>query len=213
MRLAGGITNGRVRVRYNYARYGYTRGGGKTWHGGIDLELLDDKEYSAPYYKDGTKVKFKVTRARIVTYKSNRTWEWGYYICLEVQNPPKGSRTRYIYLCHNAKLLVKAGDIVESGDLIAVMGNTGNAALADPPYEHVHFECRKTALGTGIDPTEYCGCSNEVGTYGEEPAKAATGTMQKITIGPVSNGDAMKFYNLAKELKLTDIGLYKAKYV
>ena len=44
MRLAGGITNGRVRVRYNYARYGYTRGGGKTWHGGIDLELLDDKE-------------------------------------------------------------------------------------------------------------------------------------------------------------------------
>lgn len=42
MRLAGGITNGRVRVRYNYARYGYTRGGGKTWHGGIDLELLDD---------------------------------------------------------------------------------------------------------------------------------------------------------------------------
>ena len=96
MRLAGGITNGRVRVRYNYARYGYTRGGGKSWHGGIDLELLDDKEYFAPYYKDGTKVRFKVTRARIVTDKSNRTWEWGYYICLEVQNPPKGSRTRYI---------------------------------------------------------------------------------------------------------------------
>lgn len=168
MRLAGGITNGRVRVRYNYARYGYTRGGGKTWHGGIDLELLDGKEYFAPYYKDGTKVRFKVTRARIVTYKSNRTWEWGYYICLEVQNPPNGSRTRYIYLCHNAKLLVKAGDIVESGDLIAVMGNTGNAALADPPYEHVHFECRETALGTGIDPTEYCGCPNAVGIYGEE---------------------------------------------
>ena len=46
-----------------------------------------------------------------------------------------------------------------------------------------------------------------------EPAKPATGKMQKITIGPVSNGDAMKFYNLAKELKLTDMGLYKAEYV
>ena len=46
-----------------------------------------------------------------------------------------------------------------------------------------------------------------------EPAKPATGTVQKITIGPVSNGDAMKFYNLAKELKLTDMGLYKAEYV
>lgn len=183
MRLAGGITNGRVRVRYNYARYGYTRGGGKIWHGGIDLELLDGKEYFAPYYKDGTKVQFKVTRARIVTDKSNRTWEWGYYICLEVQNPPKGSRTRYIYLCHNAKLLVKAGDIVESGDAIAVMGNTGNAALADPPYEHVHFECRVTALGSGIDPTEYCGCPNEVGTYGEEPETMS----DQITID-VSNG-------------------------
>ena len=46
-----------------------------------------------------------------------------------------------------------------------------------------------------------------------EPAKPAAKTMQKITIGPVSNGDAMKFYNLAKELKLTDMGLYKAEYV
>lgn len=45
------------------------------------------------------------------------------------------------------------------------------------------------------------------------PAKPATGTMQKITIGPVSNGDAMNFYNLAKELKLTDMRLYKAEYV
>lgn len=83
MRLAGGITNGRVRVRYNYARYGYTRGGGKTWHGGIDLELLDDNEYFAPYYKDGTKVKFKVTRARIVTYKSNRTFFISFLIRLD----------------------------------------------------------------------------------------------------------------------------------
>lgn len=170
MKLAGGITNGRVRVRYNYARYGWTRGNGKTWHGGIDLELLDGSTYYAPYYKDGSKVRFKVLRARIVTDKSNLTWEWGYYICLQALNPPKGSKTRFIYLCHNAKLLVKAGDVVESGDIIAMMGNSGNAALANPPYAHVHFECRTTSTGSGIDPTEYCGCPNEVGTYGEEAA-------------------------------------------
>ena len=46
-----------------------------------------------------------------------------------------------------------------------------------------------------------------------EHAKPTTPKMQKIMIGPVSNGDAMKFYNLAKELKLTDMGLYKAEYV
>ena len=33
-----GIFNGRTRVRYGYARWGWTRGGGKTWHGGIVLE-------------------------------------------------------------------------------------------------------------------------------------------------------------------------------
>ena len=31
------IFDGRERVRYGYSRYGWTRGGGKTWHGGIDL--------------------------------------------------------------------------------------------------------------------------------------------------------------------------------
>lgn len=169
MRLAGGITNGRIRIRYEYARFGYTRGNGTIWHGGIDIELIDDLMYFAPYYKDSTKVRFKVIRARRVTDKSNKTWEWGYYLCLQVLNPPEGSRTRYIYLAHNAKLLVRVGDTVSSGDLIAVSGNTGNAAEADPPYVHVHFECRESSLGNGIDPTEYCGCPNEVGTYGEEP--------------------------------------------
>lgn len=32
-----GIFSGRVLVPYSYGCYGYTRGGGKTWHGGIDL--------------------------------------------------------------------------------------------------------------------------------------------------------------------------------
>jgi len=32
-----GIFEGRVQVRYSYGRFGWTRNGGKTWHGGIDL--------------------------------------------------------------------------------------------------------------------------------------------------------------------------------
>ena len=35
------IFKGRNRVRYPYARYGWTRNNGKTWHGGIDIEGLD----------------------------------------------------------------------------------------------------------------------------------------------------------------------------
>lgn len=49
MRL--GIANGRVRVRYGYACYGYTRGNGTVWHGGIDLELLDGTTFYMPTYK------------------------------------------------------------------------------------------------------------------------------------------------------------------
>ena len=32
-----GIFAGRTQLRYPYGRYGYTRGGGKIWHGGMDL--------------------------------------------------------------------------------------------------------------------------------------------------------------------------------
>lgn len=37
-----GIFEGRVQIPYSYGRFGYTRGGGKTWHGGVDLVGLDD---------------------------------------------------------------------------------------------------------------------------------------------------------------------------
>ena len=40
-----------------------------------------------------------------------------------------------------------------------------------------------------------------------------TKIMQRIEIGPVSNGDAMAIYNLAKSLRLVEHGLYSASYV
>jgi len=159
-------------VRYNYARFGYTRGGGKTWHGGIDLEALDDETIYMPTYK-GKSISGTVTRARIVTDKSNATWEWGYYVCVQLDTNQTPDAVNYLYFCHCAKLLVKAGQRVKSGDALAIMGNTGNAALADPPYKHCHFEVRATATGKGLDPTVYAGCPNEVGTYGDQPAQTS----------------------------------------
>lgn len=159
-------------MRYNYARFGYTRGGGKTWHGGIDLEALDDETIYMPTYK-GKSISGTVTRARIVTDKSNATWEWGYYVCVQLDANQTPDAVNYLYFCHCAKLLVKAGQKVKSGDALAVMSNTGNAALADPPYKHCHFEVRATATGKGLDPTAYAGCPNEVGTYGDHPAQTS----------------------------------------
>ena len=205
-----GIFKNRFRVRYNYARYGYTRGGGKTWHGGIDLEALDDKTIYVPTYK-GKSISGTVTRARIVTDKSNKTWEWGYYVCVQLDANQTPDAVTFLYFCHCASLLVKAGQKVKSGDALAVMGNSGNAALADPPYKHCHFEVRATATGKGRDPTAYVGCPNAVGTYGKAPAPAVA-KLQTITIGPVSQGDADAVYAVCKQRGLTDAGLYKSQW-
>ena len=69
-----GIFAGRAQVVYPYGRYGWTRGGGKVWHGGLDLVGLDDTTVRMPYYK-GKRITGRVVRARIVTDRRDKTWE------------------------------------------------------------------------------------------------------------------------------------------
>ena len=78
-----GIFAGRTRIAYPYACFGFTRGGGRVWHGGLDLVGLDDTTVRMPYYK-GKRITGRVTRARIVTDRQNRTWEWGWYACVQL---------------------------------------------------------------------------------------------------------------------------------
>ena len=65
------------------------------------------------------------------------------------------------------------------------MGNTGNAALASPPFAHCHFEVRATTTGAGLDPTAYTGHPNAVGTYGEAIDETEDNDMKflKVTSG------------------------------
>lgn len=210
-----GIFEGRVQVRYSYGRFGWTRNGGKTWHGGIDLVALDDKTIRMPYYK-GKKITGKVTRARIVYNHNDKTWEWGWYVCVQLDANQTPDTVNFLYFCHCSKLLVSAGQKVSSGDALAIMGQTGNAANG---YDHTHLEARATATGTGVDPTEYAGCANAVGIYGgdeeDKPAEdtaANTGKLQVITVGPVSQGDADAILAVCKERGLTDVGLYKSEW-
>lgn len=185
-----GIFKGRVEVRYNYGRFGWTRGGGKTWHGGIDIVGLDDATIYMPFYM-GKKITGTVVNARIVLNKSNRTWEWGWYVCVKLDKNQTPDTVNYLYFCHCASLLVKQGQKVSSGAALAVMGNSGNAADANPPYKHCHLETRATATGTGVDPTKYAGVPNTVGVYGSaaqstEPAGNVTGAGVGATIIDVS---------------------------
>lgn len=203
-----GIFCGRVQLAYDYGRFGWTRGGGKVWHGGVDLIGVDDRTIRMPYY-NGKKITGTVTRARIVTDKSNKTWEWGWYVCVRLDTNQTPDAVNYLYFCHCSKLLVKVGQKVKTGDVLAIVGQTGNAAGT---WTHCHLEVRATATGKGLDPTAYAGIPNKAGTYGAAPAPAAA-KLQTITIGPVSQGDADAVYAVCKQRGLTDAGLYKSAWV
>lgn len=159
------LFTGKNRIRYNYSRFGYTRGNGKVWHGGLDIEGIDDKYIHMPYY-NGKSISGTVITSRIVTDKSNLTWQWGYYVCVKLDTNQTPDVVNYLYFCHNKQNLVSVGTKVKSGDILAIMGNTGNAAEANPPFEHCHFEVRQTATSIGLDPTAYAEIPNEVGIYG-----------------------------------------------
>lgn len=199
------LYTGRNLVKYDYSRYGYTRGGGKTWHGGLDIGGLDDTKIRMPGY-NGKSISGTVVTARIVTDKSNKTWEWGWYVCVKLDANQTPDAVNYLYFCHCSKLLVKVGQKVKTGDVLAIVGQTGNAAGT---WTHCHLEVRATATGKGLDPTAYAGIPNKAGVYGAAPAPAAA-KLQTITIGPVSQGDADAVYTVCKQRGLTDAGLYKS---
>lgn len=207
-----GIFKGRVQIPYAYGRYGWTRGGGKTWHGGIDLVGVDDPTIRMPYYTaaEGAKkaIRGTVTRARKVDGSTgDPTWEWGWYVCVQLDAAQTPDVVNYLYFCHCERLLVQAGQRVQSGDALAVMGNSGNAALNDPPYKHCHLEARATATSTGVDPTAYAGVPNAAGTYGsaeeEQPGSVSElRSIQLVTVGPLTAGEAAMVAILAGSLRL-----------
>lgn len=212
-----GIFLGRTEILYNYGRYGYTRGNGKTWHGGVDVVGLDDAYVRMPYYQndDGTlrSISATIRRARCITDYNDKTWEWGNYVGALFDANQTPDDVNYLVMAHNAKLIVKEGQHVKSGDILAVMGNTGNAAGG---YKHVHLEARNTVTGRGVDPTRYSGTRNAVGVYGaaddgstEQISAQPTGkTMQCLMIGPLDTRGMNKCDALAVKLRLISASRY-----
>lgn len=190
----GNLFKGRMQVPYYYSCFGYSRGGGKTWHGGQDVVGLDSDAILMPDY-DGKSISGTVVTARKVDKSTgNLTWEWGWYVCVQLDANQTPDAVNYLYFCHNSKNLVSVGQKVKSGDALAIMGNSGNAAEANPPIKHCHLEVRATATGKGLDPTHYSGCANRVGIYGENPVKPLSGEAVKLKIyatNPISSGDAV----------------------
>ena len=118
------------------------------WHGGVDLVSEDRYVRSV--------IGGSVTVSRIVTDPSNRTSEWGNYICIA------GEDGIMCYYCHLEARAVEAGRHVEGGQVIGVEGATGKATGV-----HLHFEVRG-ANGVQLDPCAYLGIPNRIG-YVWEP--------------------------------------------
>ncbi len=172
------LFKGRNVVPHSYSRFGYTRNGGAKWHGGIDVQGIDDATILMPAY-NGKSISGTVVTSRIVTDKNNLTWQWGYYVCIKLNDNQTSDGINYLYFCHNEKNLVQVGQSVKTGDEIAIMGVSGNAKDAVPPTPHVHFEVRQTSSGTGKDPTAYAGVPNEQGTFGEGQTSAGDEETEK----------------------------------
>lgn len=124
-----------------------TLGGTTAMHTGYDIVGIGSSTVTA--VEGG-----KVVRSRIVTDKSDLTWQWGNYVCIET------AAGQYHYYCHLASRAVSEGQTVKRGDTLGIMGNTGYSFGA-----HLHFEVRERDRKTHISPSAVLGIENKAGMY------------------------------------------------
>lgn len=149
----------KVRVTSTYGNR--TLNGATSFHGGYDLVGVGS--YDVVAVEAGT-----VIHSRMITDRTNRTWEWGNYICIRTKSG------RYHYYCHLASRAVSKGQQVKAGDNIGVMGNTGYSFGA-----HLHFEVREADAKTKVNPQTVLGIPNTVGIYETENLDEALKILQK----------------------------------
>ncbi|MBQ9428626.1 MAG: M23 family metallopeptidase [Clostridia bacterium] len=108
----------------------------------------------------------KVIQSRMITDKSNLTWQWGNYVCVQ------GYDNTLYYYCHLKSRAVEVGRIVSAGDVLGVMGNTGYSLGA-----HLHLEVRRG--GKAVCPEGVTGIPNKVGVYEVDKLDAALSLLQE----------------------------------
>ena len=135
--------DGKMRITSAYGMRTDPISGQRTRHGGLDIV---GEDYIIRAVCDGV-----VAVSQMVTDKTNATWQWGNYVCVQ------GTDSNFIYYCHMAERKVTTGQRVKAGDILGIMGTTGYST-----GDHLHFEVR-TVGNKVLDPAEYLGIPNEVG--------------------------------------------------
>lgn len=141
-------------------------------HKGYDLVSCGDKTVCA--VADG-----EVIYSRMITDKSNRTWEWGNYVCV------RGDDGYLYYYCHLAVREVSAGERVHVGDIIGIEGTTGRSS-----GPHLHLEIRN-ASGAAQNPEKIIGVPNIEGTYVEKIEKEEVKMDEENKAVKLKDGDSI----------------------
>ena len=125
-----------INAAFNSSSYGWRIdpfNGNKAFHEGLDFSA----EIGTPIY---------AAAGGIVT-AAERTPDYGNIVKIDHGS---GLETRY---AHASKLMVKVGQRVEKGQVVALVGSTGRSTGA-----HLHYEIRLN--GNALDPRKYLNASN-----------------------------------------------------
>ncbi len=125
-----------INAAFNSSSYGWRIdpfNGNKAFHEGLDFSASE----GTPIY---------AAAGGIVT-TAERTPDYGNIVKVDHGS---GLETRY---AHASKLMVKVGDRVEKGQVVALVGSTGRSTGA-----HLHYEIRLN--GNALDPRKYLKASN-----------------------------------------------------
>jgi murein DD-endopeptidase MepM/ murein hydrolase activator NlpD len=132
------ITNGKITQIYGNtpAKINYIKG----YHTGLDFVSTNRSVYNVTY--------------GVVIKTGFDSEGWGNYAIV------RGTDDKDIIYAHFAKALVSIGKVVSAGDLLGIMGMTGNATGV-----HLHFEVRRGGWQDrdDINAADYLNIKNELG--------------------------------------------------
>lgn len=141
------------------------------------MDLVCDQNWDIVATEDGV-----VTSSRIVTDKNDLTWTYGHYVKYRLKDGT------YILCAHLSKRLVKVGDQIKKGQVIGVMGATGNSDGA-----HLHIEHRAADGNTRLAVYKYLGIDN------------ARGAVKEVSLEPEAKPETKPAAKPSAKIKAGDV--------
>ena len=180
-------------------------------HNGIDLVPT---KYSGEAVDRDAWLYREVTGGDVVEVSTG--WNGGRGTLVRVQTAPGVIQ---IYQ-HNAENLVRVGQHVPQGTILARAGGTGNVT-----GDHLHFEVQIN--GTPVEPSDWLGLPNAVGTYSgndtldsipaedtkDAPVNSELSAIQLVSLAPLTAEQVRQTDALAETLDLNDTDHYKVQQV